>query len=250
MLSAHAMPWWDRVQNKNKGAAPPPKAEWQHPCSRVRWNMEVRDFVYMVLKIPKVAVCIMHNMPVVSERKLNQVDIVGYHFQLHSFFPSFLPCLLASLLPFFLASFLRSFLPSLLASFLPCLLPSFPTSFPTSFPPSFPPSFCRIFFLVGIIRFFFCFFCCNIFLIEIPQAWRFPFFAFVFPFLLSGRVRGAKLEHVTYHENEAPMYAPANFTRMNWCGWLIFYKNWATLSLGLTETATRCHWPVDHVKSC
>ena len=48
---------------------------------------------------------LMHNMPVVSECKLNQVDIVGeplstsvlkYRFQ----FPSFLPSLLSSLLPF------------------------------------------------------------------------------------------------------------------------------------------------------
>ena len=161
----------------------------------------------MVLKIPKVAVCIMHNMPVVSERKLNQVDIVGYHFQLHSFFPSFLPCFLACLLPCFLFSllrfFVRSFLPSLLGFFLPYFLPYF-----------LPPFLLQNIFL-GWNNTFFLFFCCNIFLIEIPQAWRFPFFAFVFPFLLSGRVRGAKLEHVTYHENEAPMYAPANFTRMN-----------------------------------
>ena len=52
---------------------------------------------------------LMHNMPVVSECKLNQVDIVGeplstsvlkYRFQFPSLLPSFLPSLLSSLLPF------------------------------------------------------------------------------------------------------------------------------------------------------
>ena len=171
MLSTHAIPWWDRVQNKNKGAAPPPKAEWQHPCSRVRWNMEVRDFVYMVLKMPKVAVCIMHNMPVVSERKLNKVDIVGYHFQLHSFFPSFLPCLLASLLPFFLASFLRSFLPS----FLPCFLPYFLLYFLPSF---LPPFLLQNILLGWNNTFFFDFFCCNIFFDRDPPGLAFPILCF------------------------------------------------------------------------
>ena len=63
---------------------------------------------------------IMHNMPVVSECKLNQEDIVGEPLSTSvqcpeiplsaSFLPSFPPSLPPSLLP----SFLPSFLPSLL----------------------------------------------------------------------------------------------------------------------------------------
>ena len=72
----------------------------------------------------------MHNMPVVSECKLNKkVDIVGEPFNTCPEIP-------------------------LSVSFLTSLLPYFLTSFLPSFPPFFPSSSCRGFFLIGIIMFF------------------------------------------------------------------------------------------------
>ena len=61
----------------------------------------------------------MHSMPVVSECKLNQVDIV-----LVSWRATFNKCPEIPLSASFLPSSLPSFLPSSLSSFLPSLLPS------------------------------------------------------------------------------------------------------------------------------
>ena len=72
-----------RIQPKTKTRAQrlsPKQNDNTCLCSCVRWNMVLRDFVYIYIYGTQgiyIYICTMHNMPVVSECKLNQVDIVG-----------------------------------------------------------------------------------------------------------------------------------------------------------------------------
>ena len=67
-----------------EGATPPPKAEWQYqtifvlPCAVEYGTQGFCVCIYIwYSRYIYIYICAMHNMPVVSECKLNQVDIVG-----------------------------------------------------------------------------------------------------------------------------------------------------------------------------
>ena len=121
-------PCYINVRSKPKqkqGRRASPKSRMTIPVLPCAVESGTQGFVYVYIYMHMYT---MHSMPVVSECKLNQVDIV-----LVTWRATFNKCPEIPLSASFLPSFLPPSLPSFLPSFLPFFLPSFPPSFPPSF---------------------------------------------------------------------------------------------------------------------